>query len=192
MTNEQIISRCRHCGGTRKEHATRKPYRCPTRLATSYWEPWTLEAYREAEEAGRIAAAARVEPQEPATPHTAAQEAQEAQEATRYVDCTPNFGRLFEQFARDARYAGGSLSASLCAAQFDEYPEDARGLERRAKVLRVVQGYLAPLTIALQAATTVQAIGELREIASEVLATVDRWAGEFENQAEDAFEKEAK
>ena len=53
MTNEKITTRCQHCGGTRKEHGTRKPYRCPTKLAESYWAPWTVEAYEAAVERGK-------------------------------------------------------------------------------------------------------------------------------------------
>ena len=54
MTDKQITSRCQNCGSTRKEHAVRKPWRCPTRLQESYWKPWTVAEY---EEAQRVAAA---------------------------------------------------------------------------------------------------------------------------------------
>lgn len=45
--------RCQHCGGTRKEHAIRKPYRCPTRLSESYWKPWEPGEYETAVEAAK-------------------------------------------------------------------------------------------------------------------------------------------
>lgn len=44
--------RCQNCGGTRKEHGVRKPYRCQTRLRESYWLPWTREVYEAAVAAG--------------------------------------------------------------------------------------------------------------------------------------------
>jgi hypothetical protein len=52
MTEAQITSRCMHCGCTKREHAIRKPYACRTRLADTHWKPWTVEAYRKAEEDG--------------------------------------------------------------------------------------------------------------------------------------------
>ena len=112
--------------------------------------------------------------------------AQEAPQAppVREVNLTPNFGRLFTQFIRDAAQAGGTLSASICAAQFDSYPEAPRDIARRAAVLRVVQGFLAPATIALQAATTAEAIQQLRDMMADTLATLDRWASEFEAASE--------
>jgi hypothetical protein len=60
MTKEQIISRCINCGGTKKEHGVKKPYRCPTKLEESYWNPWTAEAYEAAEEAGKAATGTQV------------------------------------------------------------------------------------------------------------------------------------
>jgi hypothetical protein len=47
-----ITKRCQNCGGLKKEHRIRKPYRCPTRLTESYWKPWTIEAFEEAVKAG--------------------------------------------------------------------------------------------------------------------------------------------
>lgn len=58
MTPPQITARCQHCGGTRKEHGVRKPWRCATRLQESYWLPWTVEAYEAAVAAGKAAVAA--------------------------------------------------------------------------------------------------------------------------------------
>ena len=54
-----VTTRCQHCGGLRKEHGRRKPYKCPTRLQVTYWLPWTIEEYAAAEAAGKEAAAAR-------------------------------------------------------------------------------------------------------------------------------------
>jgi hypothetical protein len=45
-------TRCQHCGGLRREHHRRAPYRCPTRLAETYWTPWTWAAYKQAEKDG--------------------------------------------------------------------------------------------------------------------------------------------
>lgn len=56
-----VTTRCQNCGGTRKEHHVRKPYRCPTRLTESCWLPWTVEAYEAAEKAGKIEAARRAQ-----------------------------------------------------------------------------------------------------------------------------------
>lgn len=55
MTNE-ITRRCQHCGGNKREHGRKAPYRCATRLQESYWTPWTVAAYEAAEAAGKAAA----------------------------------------------------------------------------------------------------------------------------------------
>lgn len=52
-----VTKRCQNCGGLKKEHGVRKPYKCPTRLTVSYWLPWTVEAYDAAVKAGEAAAA---------------------------------------------------------------------------------------------------------------------------------------
>jgi hypothetical protein len=52
-----VTKRCQHCGGLRKEHGTRAPYKCPTRLSEDFWTPWTLEAYEQAEQAAAAKAA---------------------------------------------------------------------------------------------------------------------------------------
>lgn len=56
--NEPMTQRCQHCGGLRKEHAKRAPYKCPTRMSESYWSPWTVEAYEAATAASAAKAAA--------------------------------------------------------------------------------------------------------------------------------------
>jgi hypothetical protein len=45
--------RCKNCGGTRKEHGVRKPWRCKTRLKVSNWEPWTAGEYEAAVEGAK-------------------------------------------------------------------------------------------------------------------------------------------
>jgi hypothetical protein len=70
-----VTRRCQNCGGTRKEHRVRKPYRCPTRLAETYWTPWTVEEY----EAAEAASAARAQA-EAARAQAAADAAKRARE----------------------------------------------------------------------------------------------------------------
>jgi hypothetical protein len=48
MEGFDVTQRCKNCGGSRKEHDVRKPWRCRTRLVESYWEPWTVEEYETA------------------------------------------------------------------------------------------------------------------------------------------------
>lgn len=43
--------RCKHCGGLKREHNKRAPYRCPTKLAETYWEPWTTDEWEASEKA---------------------------------------------------------------------------------------------------------------------------------------------
>lgn len=51
---------CQNCGGYKKEHHKRAPYRCPTRLKETYWEPWTVEGYEAAAKASADKAQAEV------------------------------------------------------------------------------------------------------------------------------------
>jgi hypothetical protein len=186
MTKEQITSRCEHCGGTKKEHGTRKPYACPTRLKETAWKPWTIEAYEAAidktQEAavasGKAAMAAQEEPPViPAVP----------QEEPREIDLTPNFAGIFQQFARDAASAGESLAAGICVAQFGSgnYTESPENYGRRGAVLRAVQAFLAPASIALGCATSARDIERIREVMAKALEHVNQRAMEFESYAEE-------
>ncbi len=51
--NFDPTQRCKNCGGTRKEHGIRKPWRCKTRLKESNWEPWAAGEYEAAVEGER-------------------------------------------------------------------------------------------------------------------------------------------
>lgn len=46
-------TRCKHCGGLKKEHKRAAPFRCPTKLTESYWETWTAEEYAAVEKESR-------------------------------------------------------------------------------------------------------------------------------------------
>ena len=101
-------------------------------------------------------------------------------------DLTPNYGVIFKQFAKDAANAGEYLSAALYRAQtgpgcWENTPEI---YARRAAVLRAIQEYLAPVTIALQCATSVAEVEQVREVMAETLKRVDTWAAEFEGLSE--------
>jgi ribosomal protein L37AE/L43A len=208
MTNEQIASRCQNCGCAKKEHNVRKPYACPTRGTRSHWTPWTAEAYEAAQEAGKAAGEpqeAAPAAQEPAAcPHCGKRAiaplegkawechdcgetfdwpAQEA--APRALDITPNFAAMFTQFLNDAASAGATLSSGLCAAQFDTYPETPKAFARRAAVLRAVQAFVAPATIALQCATSGRDIERIREVMAQTLERLNKAAAEYENEAEE-------
>ncbi len=50
--------RCKNCGGTRKEHGSRKPWSCKTRLKQTHWEPWAAGEYEAAVESAKKAHAA--------------------------------------------------------------------------------------------------------------------------------------
>jgi len=53
-----VTARCEHCGGLKKEHHKRAPFKCPTRLSENNWKPWTEEGYEEATRESREKAAA--------------------------------------------------------------------------------------------------------------------------------------
>lgn len=54
-----VTNRCQNCGGLKKEHGKRAPFRCSTRLTESNFLPWTVEGYEQAEKASAEQAAAR-------------------------------------------------------------------------------------------------------------------------------------
>lgn len=58
MTPFDPTDRCQHCGGFKKEHNKRAPYRCQTKLAETYWEPWTTDKWEAAEKASAAKAQA--------------------------------------------------------------------------------------------------------------------------------------
>lgn len=161
MTDQQITSRCENCGGLKKEHGVRKPYKCPTRLKDTAWTPWTVESYAAALEAAQEAA--------PVTAATMAQEAAAPQE----FDLTPNFARMFHGFVREAGLTGATLTSGIKAAT------------GHAAILRAVQVYLAPVTVAINCATSVAEIEQVRTVMADVLARVDKAASEAEAEAED-------
>jgi hypothetical protein len=94
------------------------------------------------------------------------------------INLTPNYENMFRQMLDNAQAQG-----------------DARGMftrqEGRAELLREVQRWFAPLTIAASCATTVPAIEELRGVMTDMLTALDQEAQRVERvmwEAEDALE----
>jgi len=159
-----ITMRCRHCGSTRKEHTKHKPYLCPTRLRDTSWEPWSAEGYEAAVEAGK----------------TAVNPAKAAPEMEDGIVLEPDYHFLFRRFLEDARNAGASLDLDLAAAHSDGRQSVDEHLGNHAKVLRVVQGLVAPLTICLQSATSASEVQQLREVMAKTLEKLDQDATKTE------------
>jgi hypothetical protein len=93
---------------------------------------------------------------------------------TESIEIIPDYANLFRMMLRDAK-----MQANM-RTMF------ARSDDDRAELLREVQRWFAPLTIAANCATTRDAIGELREAMSDMLAALDKEARRLESKLEDA------
>jgi hypothetical protein len=89
---------------------------------------------------------------------------------------TPDYAGLFRQFLKDATNNGMHLPESI--RHQTGSPEEA------AAVLRIVQGVIAPLNIALMSAIDRQSIEQLREVLCDITAHLNQKAGEYENESE--------
>lgn len=88
------------------------------------------------------------------------------------ADLTPDFARLYRTFEREARqraeYIGHELGSALAVPGDDAESH----LQRKLGALHVMRGVLQPLAVCSQAATTVDAMLEFRELLADVLAEV--------------------
>jgi len=87
------------------------------------------------------------------------------------VDLTPDYKAIFKRMAREAKAQGN--------------PEEMfRGLapDARAKALRTVQRFLAPLAICANAMSSREEVEEFRGLIADVLGQVDRVAGDLETK----------
>jgi hypothetical protein len=89
---------------------------------------------------------------------------------------TPDYAGLFRQFLRDASNSGMRLPENIASMHM---PQDELCL-----ILRLIQSVIAPLCIALQAATSVTEIESLRSVFTDILAHLNQKAGEYENESE--------
>jgi hypothetical protein len=90
------------------------------------------------------------------------------------IQLTPNYERMFRQMLRETRNQGDARTMFTPSAD-----------DRRAELLRDVQRWFAPLTIAANSATTVDAINELRAAMSDMLSAIDQEAARLERGVED-------
>jgi hypothetical protein len=90
-----------------------------------------------------------------------------------HITITPNYEHMFKTMLREAGIQGAALR------MFD-------GRSDRAELMREVQRWFAPLTIAANSATTVEAIERLREAMSQMLKNLDTEAQRLES-GDDAY-----
>jgi hypothetical protein len=99
-------------------------------------------------------------------------------ETERTITLTPNYEHLFRTMIKSAQEQGDAHRMFL-------------GRADRAELLREVQRWFAPLTIATNSAATVPAIEELRGVMTDMLTALDQEAQRVERvtwEAEDALE----
>jgi hypothetical protein len=87
-----------------------------------------------------------------------------------HITITPDYEHMFRTMIQDA----GTQSNPRCMFD-DREPAD------RAELMRQVQRWFAPLTIAANCATSVAAIERLREVMSGMLSGIDREAQRLES-----------
>jgi len=94
-----------------------------------------------------------------------------------HIEITPNYANMFRMMLQQVR------TQSNVRCMFGGIQAEVD----RAELLREVQGWFAPLTIAANCATNVAAIEELRGAMTELLAGINTEAARLENNvAEDA------
>lgn len=89
----------------------------------------------------------------------------------REIDLTPNYKGIFKTMLEELKRQGKAEN------WFESF-----SVTREAEALRSIQRFLAPLAIALNAATSVAEIEELRGAVTDVLGDVDRAAAEKERE----------
>lgn len=97
----------------------------------------------------------------------------------REIILTPNYAAMFRTMLDELKRQGKAES------MFDAIV----GGDVEAGCLRAVQRFLAPLTIALSAATSVAEIKELRGVVTDMLSDVDRTAAQREREMAEAREE---
>lgn len=85
------------------------------------------------------------------------------------IKLEPNYKRLFAQFAREAMLQGDHIT---------RYGED---IWTRTLALRAAQAVLAPLNVAIQAATSVEDVQKLRDVLAGIVNKIDTTATGLEN-----------
>lgn len=93
------------------------------------------------------------------------------------IDLTPDYASMFSNMLRETH------NQSDVRTMFPMFPLHFR--TDRAELLRDVQRWFAPLTIAINCATTVDAINELRAAMTEMLSAIDQEAARLERSVED-------
>jgi hypothetical protein len=93
----------------------------------------------------------------------------------RTITLTPNFERIFKGMLAEA------MAQAKASRMFDDIPEASV-----AEALRAVQRWLAPLTVAINAATSVPDIERVREVMTDILADIDKTAFAIENKIDEA------
>lgn len=97
---------------------------------------------------------------------------------TKTFNLIPDYKRIFQGMLRDAKMQGRARDMFSGHAWADP-------AETRAELLRELQRWFAPLTIATNCATTVDAINELREVMTDMLGAIDQEAARLERGADD-------
>lgn len=86
------------------------------------------------------------------------------------MDLTPNYKGIFNGMLREARLQ----------AKADLF--ECAGMMTRIEALRDCQRWFAPLTVAAQCMTTGDDVAKLRHLMAEILAEVERVAGDLESE----------
>jgi hypothetical protein len=165
-----------NCGNPKKDHSKTKPYRCNAR-SQEQWKPWTLETYQAAQQIAQQAGKAKAGPPKKNYDVTKGYTAL----AAGAIQLEPDYGFLFRRFLTDATNAGEALARSLREAQSGEERLEAQ----EARVLRVVQSYVAPVTVCLNSATRMEEIQQLREVMAKALTQLNHDAMQAEMKAEE-------
>lgn len=90
------------------------------------------------------------------------------------VNLIPDFKRLFDQFARNAKIHANCVESVLSGDN-----------EEVLESLREIQGLMASLNVCAQSVDSVEAIGKLRDLMAEVTATIVAEADKLENKIMD-------
>ena len=99
----------------------------------------------------------------------------------RQIKLEPNYAGMFTNFLRDAK---NQSAAYLGRKLADEASCENCTPEIQAALLRVIQGLIAPLTIAIQCATTVENIEAFRQVMADLLKDLDTRAAALEDEAD--------
>lgn len=94
---------------------------------------------------------------------------------TKTIQLTPNYEAMFRLMLADAK------QQAQASRMFDCLTAD-----QEARALRSVQRWFAPLAIAANSATSLEAIEQLRSLMSDILGDINQTALAIENDLEEA------